>query len=162
MGATFIYSCSLGCHLVLITAGTPMPASFMSSAKLRAPERSTSTWSGAVVRVWKCMHIYVYMYLYICIYTYIWSPPNDPYELCGSIINTIFCMQLCLVRNRKHCSLQYFLLFGLYSNCVSYVLVLFLRAQKLKTDSVFKIPCLPYAYTYTYIPMHIQIHIHMH
>ena len=72
------------------------------------------------------------------------------------IVNTFFCMQLCLVRSRKYCDLPYFLLFGLYSKCISYVLVLSLRAQKLKTDSVFKILCLPY--TYSYIPMHIHRH----
>ena len=83
-------------------------------------------------------------YMYISIH-----PPMIHMRLCCYIVKTVFCMQLCLMRNPKHCNTQCFLLFGLYSNCISCVLALSLRAQKLKTDSVFKIMCLPYAHTYT-------------
>ena len=86
-------------------------------------------------------------HIHVCI----WSPPKIHMRLRCDVVNTVFCIQLCLVRNRKHCNLQYFLLFGLHSNCISYVLVLFLRSQNLEPDSGFKILCLLYAYTYTYI-----------
>ena len=108
------------------------------------------------------IHIHTRTHTHTHTHIHMRSPPMIRIRLCCSIINTIFCMQLCLARNRKHCNLQYFLLFGLYSNCISCVLVLSLRAQKLKMDSAFKILCLPYAYTYTYIPMHTHIHIHIH
>ena len=75
-------------------------------------------------------------------------------RLCCYVVNTIFCMLLCLVRNQKHSNLEHFLLFGLYSNYISYVLVLSLKSQKPKTDSVFQILCLPYAYTCTYAYKH--------
>ena len=101
------------------------------------------------------------MFISMYIYIYVVNPANHM-RLCCDLINTIFCMQLCLVRNRKHWNLKYFLLFALYSNCISYVLVLSLRTQKLKPDSALKILRLPYAYTGTYIHIHIHIHMHIH
>ena len=121
---------------------------------------------------WMCSYMLVsrvYMRVYIYIYVYIWSHPMIHMRLLCYIVNTIFCMQLCLVRNRKHYNLQYFLPFRLYSNCISYVLVLSLRSQNLKPDSGFKILCFPDAYTYTYtftfaytFTIHTNMNIHIY
>ena len=45
---------------------------------------------------------------YIYIYMYMDTTPMIHMRLSSYIVNTIFCMELCLVRNRKHCDLRYF------------------------------------------------------